>query len=577
MTDHEHADETGPLVWERRLTAWKSLVELRQAAAGLTKEAGDLERLDAARLRELQGLAERAVADLEAIGWLTAATPPPRHSLSADGQARPHSPVQPVRSEPRPTEEQEEVADGGASGANMVVDAGAGTGKTTTLVMTAARMTGLGLYTSFTRSSVESAKSAFPDGGSVSCKTAHSLAFAAVGHTFQHRLKSARLTGAQQAEVLGIRESLRVNGQLVYGPAHLAQLATQSVERWCHSADRQIEARHIVVPPLLTPTEAEQLRAAVLPYAWAVWADLSSREGRLRFTPDVYLKLWALGAPLLPYAYILLDEAQDANPVVAQVIQNQSHAQLIAVGDSCQQLYEWRGAVDAMATWPAERRLMLSQSWRFGPAVAEQANRWLRRLETRMRLTGSPHRASRVIEGGLDDPDAILCRTNGRAILLAIEALAHGRRPALVGGTSKVKALAKACQELKETGVTGHPELLAFTSWDDVHDYAATDDGADLKALVEAVDTHGAQAIIKAADRMAPDAKSADLVISTAHRAKGLEWGRVRIATDFPPPPRRENGSVGQVGATYAMLAYVAVTRATTVLDREGLAWIDQH
>ncbi|MEV6962479.1 hypothetical protein AB0M97_25495 [Streptomyces sp. NPDC051207] len=26
---------------------------------------------------------------------------------------------------------------------------------------------------------------------------------------------------------------------------------------------------------------------------------------------------------------------------------------------------------------------------------------------------------------------------------------------------------------------------------------------------------------------------------------KGLEWPKVRIATDFPPPPRRENGSGG--------------------------------
>jgi superfamily I DNA/RNA helicase len=328
---------------------------------------------------------------------------------------------------------------------------------------------------------------------------------------------------------------------------------------------------------MLTPGQAQQLREAVLPHAHAAWADLSSTGGRLRFTPDVYLKLWALTRPHLPYAYVLLDEAQDSNPVVAQVVQDQAHAQLIAVGDSCQQLYEWRGAVDAMATWPAARRLMLRQSWRFGPAVADEANRWLARLDTPMRLIGSPHRTSTVVDHGMDDPDVVLCRTNGRAIVLAIEALANGRRPALVGGTSKAKALAKACQELQDQGVTGHPELLAFTSWDEVHDYAATEDGADLKALVDAVDTHGAQAIIAAADRMAPNETLADLVISTAHRAKGLEWARVRVATDFPPPPRRENGAVGRIAAVYAMLAYVTVTRATAVLDREGLAWIDEH
>jgi len=577
MASDDHMDETGPVLWELRLEAWQNLAALRQAAAGLVPTASDLERLDARRLRELRDLAQQAVGALEAIGQLSAATPLPRPGEPPEGdRAGPRRAVGHAPSRGRtPTGEQEQVIDGGAAGENLAVDAGAGSGKTSTLVMASRQMKGRGLYTSFTKASVRSAERAFPD--RVSCRTAHSLAFSAIGHRFEHRLNSARLTGRQQAEVLGIDESLRVNDQLLYGPAHLAQLATQTVERWCHSADPAIEARHVVVPPMLTSGEAQQLREVVLPYALAAWTDLSSTTGRLRFAPDVYLKLWALTEPHLPYAYVLLDEAQDSNPVVAQVIQNQRHAQLIAVGDSCQQLYEWRGAVDAMATWPAERRLMLRQSWRFGPAVADEANRWLSRLDTPMRLTGSPHRDTRVVDHGLDDPDVVLCRTNGRAILLAIEALADGRRPALVGGTSKVKALAMACQELQDQGVTAHPELLAFTSWDEVHDYAETEDGADLKALVDAVDTHGAKAILAAADRMAPDEKSADLVISTAHKAKGLEWARVRIATDFPPPPRRENGSVGRIAAAYAMLAYVTVTRATAVLDREGLAWIDEH
>ncbi|MFG2030327.1 ATP-binding domain-containing protein [Streptomyces sp. NPDC048825] len=76
---------------------------------------------------------------------------------------------------------------------------------------------------------------------------------------------------------------------------------------------------------------------------------------------------------------------------------------------------------------------------------------------------------------------------------------------------------------------------------------------------------------------MAPDEQSADVVISTVHKAKGLEWPKVRIATDFPPPPRRENGAAGRIDASYARAAYVAVTRATEVLNREGLGWIDEH
>ncbi|MEJ8654930.1 UvrD-helicase domain-containing protein [Streptomyces sp. MS1.AVA.3] len=575
MTSHDHGNEPAPTLWELKAKAWQTLAALRRAAAGLTSETRALEPLDEEQLLELQDHAQRGVEALEAIGQLTPAVPPPRPVLTASAGQTAAAPL--VRADrPRPTGEQDEVIEGGARGEHMVVDAAAGTGKTSTLVMTAKRMPERGLYTTFTKAAILSAQKVFPE--HVACKNAHKLAYAAVGHRYKERIdNSARLTGAKQAEILGIDEVLQVNGHLRYGPARLAEMATQTVMRWCHSADPQVEKQHVPVPSFLTPIEAQQLRDAVLPMAYRAWADLSSLAGQLYFDPDVYLKMWALEEPQLGYAYVMLDEAQDSNPVLAQVIQNQRDTQLIAVGDSCQQMYEWRGAVDAMASWPAQRRLMLTQSWRFGPAAADEANRWLAKLDTPMRLKGSPHRDTRVITGGLQDPDAILCRTNGKAVVLALNALAGGQRPALVGGSKKVKALALACQELQERQATVHPELAAFTSWDEVCEYADTPDGADLKAFVEVVNTHGARHIIKAADAMAPDEQSADVVISTVHKAKGLEWPKVRIATDFPPPPRRENGSGGRIEPSYAMAAYVAVTRATEVLDREGLAWIDQH
>jgi hypothetical protein len=60
-----------------------------------------------------------------------------------------------------------------------------------------------------------------------------------------------------------------------------------------------------------------------------------------------YLKAWALTGPMLNTDYILLDEAQDTNPVVLGVLTGQ-RAQVVYVGDPYQQIYEWRGAVNAM-------------------------------------------------------------------------------------------------------------------------------------------------------------------------------------------------------------------------------------
>ncbi|MFG2030326.1 hypothetical protein [Streptomyces sp. NPDC048825] len=315
MTIRDHDNEPASALWELKAKAWQALAVLRQAAAGLTSDARALEPLDEPQLQELQGHAQDGVEALEAweaSGRLTPATPPPRPVVTASARQPAVAPL--VHADrPRPTDK---VIEGGVRGENMVVDAAAGAGKTSTLVMTSERMPERGLYTSFTKASILSAAKVFPQ--HVTCKNAHKLAYAAVGHRYKERLdNSARLPGAKQAEILGIDEVFQVNGHLRYGPARLAEMATQTVTRWCHSADPQIEKQHVPVPSLLTPTEAQQLRDAVLPMAYAAWADLSSQAGRLFFDPDVYLKMWALDEPQLGYAYVMLDEAQDSNPVVA--------------------------------------------------------------------------------------------------------------------------------------------------------------------------------------------------------------------------------------------------------------------
>ena len=56
----------------------------------------------------------------------------------------------------------------------------------------------------------------------------------------------------------------------------------------------------------------------------------------------------------------------------------------------------------------------------------------------------------------------------------------------------------------------------------------------------------------------------ADYVISTVHRAKGLEWKRVRVANDFRL--RGDDGSP-MPDEDELRLLYVAVTRPQHVLD----------
>jgi superfamily I DNA/RNA helicase len=463
-----------------------------------------------------------------------------------------------------PTAEQQAIIEAFGTGDNLVIEAGAGSGKTSTLKMLGAADPGrAGVYIAYNRAIAEDAKGSFPR--NVSCSTAHALAFRAVGKHYAGRLNGPRLPASLAAEYLGFKKPWTTSRGTI-PETHLARLAIETVTRYCHSADREIASRHVPLIPTLELEEQRAIAPWIVPMAATVWADLQREAGRFKFEHDHYLKIWALGDPVLPCEYVLLDEAQDANPVIADIVARQD-AQRILVGDSCQAIYGWRGAVDAMADFTG-RRLKLSQSFRFGQAVADEANKWLEYLEAPLRLRGFERVESRVAE--LEEPRAVLCRTNAAAIHACITASAEGRAVALVGGGDAIRRLALAAKDLKAGRRTNHPELFLFTSWRELQEYVREDAaGQDLRVFVQLIDDLGVDAVLEAIDALVEE-RDADVVVSTAHKAKGREWDTVQIAGDFRQP---KDGS--GPGEAEAMLAYVAVTRAKLVLDRGGLDWID--
>lgn len=473
-----------------------------------------------------------------------------------------------------PTPEQQKIIDAYKTGENLVIEAGAGTGKTTTLKMLAAASPGRrGLYVAYNKAIAQDAQQSFP--ADVRCATAHSLAFGAVGRQFKHRLGGSRLPAHQVAKALGITQPVKLDDKYL-APGQLARMAIETVTRFCRSASPEIGGWHVPRKPGLDsdPIMAE-LRNLLVPFARRAWDDITSPDGRLRFEHDHYLKMWQLSGPQLPADYVLLDEAQDANPVIADVVESQRNAQLIMVGDRSQAIYGWRGAVDAMSTFAATNRLELSQSFRFGSAIADEANKWLSILGADLRLRGFERISSAVAPVAV--PDAILCRSNSECIAQAMSAIQAGHRAALVGGGNDIRRLAEAAVTLKAGRGTAHPELFAFRTWGEVQDYAENDPaGGDLKVFVDLIDSHGPDVVIDTVDRLT-DERYADVTLSTAHKAKGREWDSVKIASDFREPKPDDDGNPGNVTPEEAMLAYVTVTRAKLTLDRSGLAWVDNY
>ncbi len=478
-----------------------------------------------------------------------------------------------------PTPEQDAAVRTFAGGDHLVLQAGAGTGKTSTLAMLGAATSRRGKYVAFNKSIAQEAARTFP--ANVVCKTGHALAMGAVGRRFAGRLNGARVPSWKVGRALGIVSGVRIGERTITDRA-LSYATVQTLLRFCQSADQAIQAQHV---PRLRGIEAPHLQAqlaeVVLPYAQQAWADVQNPAGGVvRFEHDHYLKIWALTRPRIDADFLLLDEAQDTNPVIEEVFAAQrDHAQLVMVGDSAQAIYGWRGARDVMTGF-AGTHLTLSQSFRFGPAVAAEANRWLAIAQAAIRLQGLPSVDTRIER--VPDPDVILCRSNVGAMVEVMRLLDAGRRVAFIGVGSELHALATAARDLKAGRRCTHPELMLFQTWRELQEYAEDDpSGHDLLPLVDLVDDH-TDVILNAVARLSGEA-DADISVSTVHRAKGREWSSVRIVEDFTEPQDSEEVDAaglplpGKIDPGEARLAYVAVTRARHRLDLGGLSWIHRH
>lgn len=244
----------------------------------------------------------------------------------------------------------------------------------------------------------------------------------------------------------------------------------------------------------------------------------------------------------------------------------------------------WRGATDIMSRFGGDR-LQLTQSFRFGEAVAEEATKWLDHTGTGITIKGLASLNSSVYDHFNPFTKAVLCRTNGGVMSEAIKQLELGKRVAVVGGVQELKNLAYDVGRLMAGKPVQSPELSAFQSWSELLTYTNEHGGSDLKPLVGLIQTHGTRRVIDACTRLVPERDGyPDVIISTGHKAKGREWDSIQVAEDFESskPDLVENpltglNEPGPISRPDAMLHYVVTTRARNELSRGGLAWIDEY
>jgi hypothetical protein len=259
------------------------------------------------------------------------------------------------------TEEQLAVADAQVGVNSFIrIEARAGTGKTTSFVEYALRNHVPMLYLAFNKSVEVAAQGKFPS--HVKCKTVNSLAYQAVGVKYGKPASSVRYYEVQKCFKVDV---------------YAATLICKTLENFLNSADAAMGVQH--AEPDWKHRFKEDPRPKLVVCANDLWARLcEGRDQRFPMTHNGYLKLYQLSKPRIYEKTIMLDEAQDTNPVTFDILEQQRRngARILVCGDPFQQIYSWRGAKNAMEFEPvaSSETLYLTQSFRFGTEVARVAN-----------------------------------------------------------------------------------------------------------------------------------------------------------------------------------------------------------
>ena len=488
-----------------------------------------------------------------------AAKPSPNAKAGPAPRPRPAANGKPSR---KPTVEQQHAIDQFQRGGSVKINAYAGTGKTSTLEFLAHSTSRRGQYIAFNRSIVRDAEEKFPN--TVNCATSHSLAFKATPSAYRNNTEkmTGKVNANQLAEMLNLKR-WSVDGRHVLQPRSQGYLILDTLRRYMQSADAELAALHVPRHGSLLAAPEATMRAVTefaLHGAKHVWSRMSSASDAMPLGHDGYLKLWALSNPKIAADFILLDEAQDTNPVVLDMLRKQP-AQMIYVGDKYQQIYEWRGAVNAMEKIATQGETYLTTSFRFGPAIAEWASKLLLLLGEMRPLKGNAAVKSRV---GSVEPRTILARTNATTIAAIIECLDEGKKPHLVGGTDELMDMLRGVQDLKEGRQSTVPDFFGFNKWEEIVEFAKGGEGDHLMSFVNLVESRGERQLMWALNRTVDEERS-DLTISTAHKAKGREWSTVRLMDDFlrSQPGKQPSGP----DPAEVRLFYVALTRAKEAVE----------
>lgn len=470
------------------------------------------------------------------------------------------------------TNEQEEIWKEMTYGdSHMMVYAGAGTGKTFTIVNGAEHVVGSKCFLAFNKAIATELANQLPD--DCEAKTFHSLGLSAI----KSERRDCKIDNKKTYKILDnlLGKKYKSKSQLV----KLVSLIKSSMVEW---DDREsiisiMQEYNIEFDGVLEMNNALKY----LPTIKNNCMDLSVVD----FDDMIWLPV-ELDMNVKHYDVVFVDEAQDFNEVQRQLILKTCNGgRMIVVGDPKQAIYGFRGAdsasmklfQDTLTQSPrGVKEFTLSITWRCPKTVVAEANRFFSDYSCREDAEDGAVRVDVDFEPKVGD--MVLCRTNAPLIQNCFQLIAEGI-PAYVLGRDIGYSL-----QLLVGKVTKNNDMLVsdFLPLLNKHIEYQMDvfRKADKERFVQSLDdkrqcityltrnANTVQGILDNIKAIFGDGKKRGVIFATIHKAKGLEKDNIWILEPhLMPHPMAKTDADRQQERN---LCYVAITRAKKTLNYVG-------
>ena len=296
-------------------------------------------------------------------------------------------------------------------------------------------------------------------------------------------------------------------------------------------------------------------------------------QGKIDFDDQIYLST-LFGGNYPKYPILLVDEAQDLSPLNHKTLELMFGERLIAVGDKLQAIYAFRGAhmssMEILGKQFSMEELSLTTSFRCPKAVVRRAHvRAPNMTYPDWAIEGSVEHLSEWTTSTPPDGSAIICRNNAPLFRTAMKFIREGRGVKMLGndiGAGLVKLLKKMGKmEDKQEKV-----IKAIEVWRDaelakasrarlgpIHDRAEC-------LLVFAEQGNTLREAVAFAEHLF--SASGPVQFMTGHKAKGAEFEDVFYLDSFLIPSKwaRSMAEFGEPGPLEQErnLDYVITTRS---------------